>query len=178
MSSWMKAMITTAAVTAGIATSTLVHADDVFIKLDGIGGESQDGKHRGEIDATAWSWGVTQQVGSATGAGTGRAQISDITVTKRIDKATPILAQMAASGKHIRSAVLMVRSTQRAEYLRISLDDVLVSSIKLSVDGSKPTETVSFNFAKVRMDYSPQKADGSLEPAVTFSWDVRANKQD
>ncbi|HEY7575111.1 MAG TPA: type VI secretion system tube protein Hcp, partial [Thermoanaerobaculia bacterium] len=30
---------------------------DYFLKIDGIEGESQDGKHKGEIDVLSWSWG-------------------------------------------------------------------------------------------------------------------------
>ena len=33
-------------------------AVDIFLKLDGIKGESQDHKHKDEIDVLAWSWGV------------------------------------------------------------------------------------------------------------------------
>jgi len=33
---------------------------DYFLKLDGIEGESQDYKHKGEIDVESFSWGVSQ----------------------------------------------------------------------------------------------------------------------
>ncbi len=33
---------------------------DYFLKIDGIEGESQDAKHKGEIDVESWSWGRHQ----------------------------------------------------------------------------------------------------------------------
>ncbi|MEJ2387700.1 MAG: type VI secretion system tube protein Hcp, partial [Chromatiaceae bacterium] len=36
----------------------------MFIKFDGIDGESKDDKHKGEHDVLAWSWGMSQS-GSA-----------------------------------------------------------------------------------------------------------------
>lgn len=42
-------------------------AVDMFLKIDGIKGESQDKKHKDEIDLSSWSW------GASTGAHTRRA---------------------------------------------------------------------------------------------------------
>jgi type VI secretion system secreted protein Hcp len=37
---------------------------------------------------------------------------------------------------------------------------------------------MSFAFAKCKVEYKPQKADGSLDAAVTGGWDVKANKKE
>ena len=37
-------------------------------------------------------------------------------------------------------------------------------------------ESVTLQFAKVDLEYKPQKADGSLEPGVHFIYDVKTNK--
>ena len=50
-------------------------AVDMFIKIDGIKGESADDKHKEEVDVLSWSWGMSQS-GSAHmggGAGAGKA---------------------------------------------------------------------------------------------------------
>ena len=39
-----------------------------------------------------------------------------------------------------------------------------------------PTDSVSFNFAKIEVEYRPQKPDGSLGAAVQFRYDLKANK--
>ena len=45
---------------------------DMFLKVEGIKGESVDSKHKDEIEVLSWSWGVTQAVvahGATFGAG-------------------------------------------------------------------------------------------------------------
>ena len=44
---------------------------DYFLKLEGIKGESQDDKHRDEIDVLSFSWGVSQTGTMAFGGGAG-----------------------------------------------------------------------------------------------------------
>src|SRR5919201_674377 len=83
-----------------------------FLKIDGIGGESADDKHKGEIDILSFSWGATNSSSAGSGgsgAGTGKATFQDIHFTKLIDKATPILLSSCASGKHLDNAVLTCR---------------------------------------------------------------------
>ena len=38
------------------------------------------------------------------------------------------------------------------------------------------TENITLNFAKIKMDYTPQTAKGAGEASVTQGWDVSANK--
>jgi type VI protein secretion system component Hcp len=50
-------------------------AVDMFIKIDSVDGETQDSKHKKEIDVLSWSWGMTNSgsahVGGGAGAGKG-----------------------------------------------------------------------------------------------------------
>jgi type VI secretion system secreted protein Hcp len=65
------------------------------------------------------------------------------------------------------------------EYLTITLSDVLVSSY--STGGSsaedRPTESVSLNFAQIKMSYVEQDASGKSGAAVEFGWDLKQNKK-
>ena len=38
-------------------------------------------------------------------------------------------------------------------------------------------ETVSLAFAKVDLEYRPQKRDGSLDAGVHFKYDIKGNKE-
>eukprot|EP01042_Synura_sphagnicola_P010827 gene10827-13865_t len=38
--------------------------EDIFLKLDGIDGESADATHKNEIEGQAWSWRMTQESSS------------------------------------------------------------------------------------------------------------------
>jgi type VI secretion system secreted protein Hcp len=37
-------------------------------------------------------------------------------------------------------------------------------------------ESVSLKFAKVDLEYKPQRPDGSLDPGLHFTFDLKANK--
>ena len=59
----------------------------MFLKLDGVKGESKDKAHTQDIDIISWSWGMSNS-GSAHqggGAGSGKVNVQDLSVTKYID---------------------------------------------------------------------------------------------
>lgn len=156
-------------------------ATDMFLKLDGIKGESQDSKHKEEIEITSFSFGV-HQLGSASsggGAGTGKASFDDLHVSKRADKATPIFMQKSATGEHIKNAVLTVRKAgkDQQEYYTIKMTDLIVSGVtNLGTDGEVPSEQVSLNFSTIEFTYKEQKQDGSLGGTTKFGWDLKKVK--
>lgn len=146
-----------------------IAAVDAFLKLDGIDGESTDDKHKNEIVVDAWSFGVTQRVSATGQQTTARPCVSDIVVTKGVDKASPILFMHAATGKHIPTATITVRKAgeRPLEYLVVTMQDVIVTSINsTSSGGDSPGESLSLNFQTIGITYTPQAADGSVLPAV------------
>lgn len=157
-------------------------ASDLFIKIGDIKGESQDDKHKDEIEFLAWGWGVSQG-GSMPGGGggTGKASFSDLTFTHHFDKASPNLLKACAKGEHLKEAKITVRKAGKApqEFLIITMMDVIVTNVSASGDGSDGglVESVSLQFAKVNLEYKPQKADGSLDAGVNFKWNIKANKE-
>jgi type VI secretion system secreted protein Hcp len=155
---------------------------DYFLKIDGIAGESQDAKHKGEIDLLSFSWGENQQAAPAgSGGGAGKVRMQDLHVVMRVSKASPQLLLACASGQHLKSAVLTARKAGggQQEFLTIKLTDLLVSSYVTggSADQPFPTDQVSFGFGQIVVEYRPQKPDGSLDAPVHAGWDVKANKK-
>jgi len=156
-------------------------ANDYFLKLDGISGESNDSKHKGEIDVLAFSFVETQAGpgGPGGGGGAGKVQMSDFSFTARTSKASPQLFLHCAQGKHIKQAVLTVRKAGQApqEYIKLKLTDVLISSYAIGgTEGDeRPADTFSLNFAKLSFDYFAQKSDGSLDSGTHAGWDLVKN---
>ena len=155
-------------------------AIDYFLKLDGITGESADAKHKGEIDVLSFSFGETRSgAAHGGGGGAGKVEMSEFSFTARTSKASPVLFQQCAQGKHIKQALLTVRKAGQSqqEYLKIKLNDVLISSYALVGDEEEghPQDAFSLNFAKLSFDYAPQKADGSLDTPVHGGWDLSKN---
>jgi len=155
-------------------------AIDYFLKLDGISGESKDSKHKGEIEVLSFSFGETQSgSGAGGGGGAGKVQMSDFSFTARISKASPQLFLHCAQGKHIKQAFLTARKAggSQQEYLKIKLNDVLVSSYALGGSEAEvePHDVFSLKFVKISYDYAPQKADGSLDAPIHAGWDLLKN---
>ncbi len=160
-------------------------ATDMFIKLAGIDGESTDDAHGGEIDVLSWSWGLSQSGSSFSGTGgatgSGSATILDISVVKEVDKSSPKLMQASLKGEHIPEMTMsFVRSGGGGEtYMTYELTNVIVTSYRIggSSGDDRPTEQVSFNFSAIKVEYKPQRPDGSLDAPVEASWNLETNSE-
>ena len=158
-------------------------AASIFARIGTIKGESQDAKHKDEIEVLSWSWGVSQSGAMAHGGGggAGKASFHDFNFTHHVDKASPVLMTKCATGEHIKEATITVRKAGKGqqEYLVITMTDVLVTSVSTSVSAEEdaPVEGVSLAFAKVDLEYKPQRPDGSLGEGIHFKFDLKANKE-
>jgi len=154
-------------------------AIEYFLKLDGIKGESLSAKHKDEIEVHSWSWGASN-ASSITGSGlsAGKVSISDVNITKPVDKASAKLLEMCCTGKHIPSGVLTCsKSTgdkNPADYLTIKFEQIHIAGV--SAGGSSGddvgSESISFAFAKFEYDYKIQGKDGTLTAAGTAKYDA------
>ena len=158
-------------------------AAGIFAKLGDIKGESLDSKHKDEVEVLSWSWGVTNAgtIRAGSGAGRGKATFEDFNFTHHIDKASPILMKACATGEHIKEATITVRKAGKGqqEFLIIKMSDVIITGVAPSGagDGAATAEHVALQFAKVDLEYKPQKADGSLAAGLHFKYDIKGNKE-
>lgn len=149
---------------------------DIYLKLDSVDGEAKDQKHSGEIEIMSFSFGVSNAGSGAIGKGSGssKANLSDLHVTKYVDKSSPGLFQGCCIGKSYPKATLTVRKAggdNQVEYLKYDMDEVFITSVQTSGSdgGGIATETASLNFAKMEVTYTEQNADGSAG-ASTPKW--------
>jgi len=157
-------------------------AVDYFLQISGVEGESTDAKYKGWLNVESWSWGETQSVAvGGSGAASGKVSMQDFHFVTRVSKASPKLFLACASGQHLKEAKLVARKASKAqdEFLSWTFSDVLVSSYQTggSEGADTPMDQVSFNFARIKVEYRAQKADGSLESPITAGWDAKTNKQ-
>lgn len=164
-------------------------AVDIFLKLEGIPGESTDFNHKDEIVLESFSWGETNTVahsaltGGGAGAGAGRVSMQDFHFTARVSKASPKLMLACANGQHIPSATVTVRkgSAQQEtqfEFLFYKFTTVIITSVSDAGAGETGVlETASFAFQKINVEYKPQSPTGAAGAPVDFAWDLAANKK-
>lgn len=88
-----------------------------------------------------------------------------------------------ATGQRMKRAVMTgrreaVRAPQ--EYLKITLEDVLVASYVSSGssgDGGVPMDTASLRFGKIEVEYKELRADGRIGETVRVSFDIAKNAE-
>jgi type VI secretion system secreted protein Hcp len=156
-------------------------AVDIFVKLGDIKGESLDSKHKDEIEVLSFSWGLTNSgsIGPGAGGGAGKATFQDLSIVHRLDKASPLLMQACATGTHLKEATITHRKAGKGqqEFLIVKMNDVIVTGVSHGGTTDQPaSETVTLNFAKIELEYRPQKADGSIDAGVLFKYDLKSNK--
>ena len=156
-------------------------AVDMFLKIDGLDGESQDKNHNGEIQILGFSWVVSQSgtSGTGSGSGTGKSEFQDIEIRKAVDRASPVLMKQCASGAHIANANLTVRKAggDALEYLIIRLEDLMVTSYQL---GGEPKddivqEVIRINYTRAAIHYTPQESSGIGGAKVSGGWNLKEN---
>src|SRR5687768_11570509 len=114
-------------------------AVDYFLKIDTIPGESGDAKHKDEIQVLSFGFGESQSgtMAFGGGGGAGKVQMQDFHFLMNVNKASPKLFLACATGQHLKNAVLTARKAgkNQEDYLKVSLNDVLISSFQTNGDG-------------------------------------------
>jgi type VI secretion system secreted protein Hcp len=146
---------------------------DIFLKLDGIAGESTDDKHKGEIDVESFAFSTKRSR---------KVSVSPLRVLKVVDASSPKLMQDATTGHHIKSGVLTFRRAgdpDGVEFLTYKLSDIVVSSYEQG--GANPDkrtlgsleDEVGLSPAKVQVTEKTVDASGKAGAAITASFDLR-----
>jgi type VI secretion system secreted protein Hcp len=155
-------------------------ASDIFAKLGDIKGESLDDKHKDEVEVLSISWGLSNagSMAHGSGGGEGKATFQDLSFMHNVDKASPVLMQACATGVHLKEATITHRKAGKGqqEYLILKMNDVIITSVSNggSTGGGDVTESVSLAFAKIAIEYKPQKPDGSLVAGIVFKYDLKS----
>lgn len=168
-------------------------AFDAYLKIDGIPGEALDDQHKEWIEVLGYQYGATQAT-SATASSSGggsseRANLSDLTIRKHVDKSSAKAFESCCKGQHIKEVILHVNRAggEKVTYLTITLEEVIISSVNFlgnlpltgeaKVESDLPMEEIKFNFARIKTTYVQQsRANGQGGGNVTGGWDRSLNK--
>lgn len=163
---------------ASTLCAAAAHAQ-AYVKIDTIQGESTDASYKDAIAIDSYSFGASSPstVAGGGGASIGKATFDAIQFTHRVDRATAGLLSALAKGTHLKTAVLSVRrSAATAESMKVTLTDVIVTSVKVAGSADEPArEEVTLRFGKIQIEYFMQQKDGKTVPAGKFGWDIAKN---
>ena len=156
-------------------------AFDAFLKLTGVTGDAKDSDHTGWLQLESFSFGCHNTGSAATGGGmgTGKVAMQDFSFTPNGDSGGPVLFTKCASGEHLGEGILECQKSggTKMVFFKATFTDLLISSFSThgGVGQEIPSTNVTFNFAKIKLEATAQKEDGSKLAPVTGGWDVKAN---
>ena len=167
---------------AAAAGAPMPAAADVFLKLEGITGGSQDEKHKGEIDVLSYtqSFSNTSKIAAGATSGPGKVTCGAVTLLKNIDQSSVEFIRLVVTGAHVTKGVLTFRTpgSTGLEDSTITMEDVVVTSVD-QVDNNDPAlivEKVSLLADRFMFDQKVQTSGGQTV-TPKFGWDCVANKK-
>ncbi|MGE0406982.1 MAG: type VI secretion system tube protein Hcp [Candidatus Korobacteraceae bacterium] len=126
---------------------------DYYLKLDGVPGESSDKDHKGWIEISSYSWGMSNHgsSGLATGKRSASAQTPSspgtLTIVKRIDKASPLLMKRCSEKQTGQDMVVHLPASSGAGKSEYVLHGAVVANCGRTAAG----ESISLNYEKITM---------------------------
>jgi len=147
------------------------------IKLNGnpVNGDSTQKTKDGSIELTSFSWGVSTPIDHGTGAPTGRRVYQPITITKRVDKASPLLMNGLVTNQICEGSIKFYRPTKKGDassenFYTCDFGQGRIESISASIggNGEVPHESLTIVFTKITWTYD---TDGAKGITATDKWE-------
>lgn len=155
----------------------------IFLKIEGVEGDSVKEGHDGEIDVISWSWDMSQEglAHIGKGAGGGKVSVGDVQIAKRIDQASPSLMMKCCKGEHIPSAKLVVERAggdKPLPYMEMEMKKVFVTMISPSISDSDTEghEMISLNFESYEIKVTAQTESGGSGATATAGFNIAVGK--
>jgi type VI secretion system secreted protein Hcp len=159
-----------------------------------VRGETQDAFFSKPPDAPSpafelksWKFGSKNKttIGSATGgAGGGKAEFDEFTITKAVDSASPNFFRNCVTGTHYKYVYLALRKAgpdpkkTGGPYLLYRFGTVFTTSVAWT-HGDEPTEDIAFVYGDLQIKYFPQDSTGKLSTTAKIQqWSVLTNSAD
>jgi type VI secretion system secreted protein Hcp len=148
-----------------------------------INGESTVAAHDKWITIDTITFGVGRSISSVGGGGdreTSNPSFSEVSLTKAMDVASTQLFMQAVCGKSLGKCEIHFLQTggdkvKGQVYLKLELEETIVSSYSMSSSGERPHETLSLNFTKISYNYD--KFDGDkIVKGTPQKWDLEKNE--
>jgi type VI secretion system secreted protein Hcp len=157
--------------------------DAIFLDIPDIKGQSTIKGFEDKIEILSASHGVAMQVTgspSATERTSGKPNHQDLTVSKYVDLSTCPLIAACNAATNLKTITLTVGRNDAGTmlpYLVYTLENAIVSSVSVSAgSGDRPTETITFNYSKIKWDFTEQNAALGKKGNNGAIWDLATNQ--
>ena len=167
------------AMTAVSVSASTFDTTDIYLKINGIEGESQESKHDKWIDVLNFTHGSVQSVQTGSPDAAGRGIFEPIVFKHVVDKATPNIQEACMNGSRIKMAELhfcrAIAGKQEVVY-KVKFEDLKIVKAEVEVeelpDGNcRLVETVQFLANKMTWTESAVGLDNALGGNTEASFD-------
>lgn len=143
-------------------------AVNAYLIVDGRPGPSTSKQNA--IDILGFNFGATQTqvigVGSSGGESrAGRADVHDVSITKVVDKTSPLLFDDCVTGNVLKTVDIIYdkpMGDNQEDFYKIHMEEALITSIQHSGSQENPMESISFACSRIKVSYNPED-NGSLK---------------
>lgn len=158
-----------------ICQISVTHAEDLFLLIAGIAGESRDQQHPGWNQVESVSWGH----GEAPPGSPSKIQFGRVQITKLRDSTSAALALLGATGQPIKDIKLEIsRSSASAPVVmfRMKLTNARVAAYAAAAHNGLGTESIGFSFDTITWITFKLDEQGRPTPGSAACFDVVGNK--
>jgi len=150
----------------------------IYVQYGTIKGNVTEKGHKDWVEVSSFQWGVGRGIGSPVGRAANRESsapsVSEIVVSKLMDKSSFAWLQEGLKGKGV-TCTIHFCSTDASElrmYAEYKLTDCMISGYSVSSGGDRPTESISINFTKFEYVFKEYGADNSVTDSPRVSYDM------
>jgi type VI secretion system secreted protein Hcp len=163
----------------------------MFMKLEGVPGDSTNYEYKGWCDVLSWNWGMTSNRKTVQGNGEDKTALNEISIVKPLGIDSPVTRLLFAQGKRIPSVEfsvtpIMGKREAQAKYMYFKLEDVVIKSIVSSGSSEDKffREQLTLCFDRIRFEFSQgaslsSSGSGESTPGKDFNfrWNVPSNAE-
>jgi type VI secretion system secreted protein Hcp len=132
----------------------------IFLKYGALEGEATPKGYEKWIEIHSYSWSVGRGISVGIGGQSKREatapSVSEISVTKSMDVASPLLLKEAVGGKAVDVKIEVTQTDNTGKHIAFQkyiLSNTLISGYSVSGAGERPSESFSLSFTKFDSEY-------------------------
>ena len=155
---------------------------DIFLKIQGIKGDSADDKHKEWIEVQSYKHQINNPFGGAINASGdyvgAKASHHDFTIVKKLDFSSPTLFQYCHLAKRIPQIQLELCRAMgdKTPFMKYTFKDAVISSVEPvgshESDDTLPQETIAVRYVQISLEYTPTEVTGGGKKGATSTVQV------
>ncbi len=148
---------------------------NTYLDYEGIKGEATANQYKDLITVLSMDFNVHREITAYTGTAMDReasaTRLGDITITKLQDSASPDLFREATIGKGKKATFFITKQGEEIEeIMKIELTDAMIANYSLSVQGDRPTESITISYTELTMTASPSDDKNSVTQPKVYGY--------